>query len=104
MGNGGFRHNRRILLLFLLSLTAACSSQASPVAQDDPEPRATRTNLPATSRPSIATALPSPAPTSPSSGVIEPSRIVSSELHATDPAAFQLASGRLQFIELFAFW
>jgi hypothetical protein len=35
---------------------------------------------------------------------LQATKKVDSELHATDPASFQLASGKIQLVEFFAFW
>lgn len=58
------------------------------LAQPAPEPSATST----VTLPPTATFTP------------RPTRDINKELHATDPSTVQLASGKVQLVEFFAFW
>lgn len=50
------------------------------------------------------TAYPAPLSTQAPAPTLRPTRDVIKELHATDPKTVQLASGKVQLVEFFAFW
>ncbi len=89
-------------LSLLIVLLAACAPAATPTAAPAQAIPATATVAPAipTLEPS-AQANTSPTQTSPAPLPVATSR--GPELHATDPATVQLASGGLHFVEFFRF-
>lgn len=104
------------LIIALVVFLAACTAVPAPVTQPAPavredvslpdssatpilvqvKPTAT---VPASELPTATEDYPEPAANSPT-----PTRTVRSELAATDPQTVQLASGRPQLVEFFAFW
>jgi hypothetical protein len=80
----------------LIWLLPACTGQE--MNRETP-PVETATNLPKEETPDQQAVL---APTGKSPTPSRPA--VSSELHATDPQAVTLASGKVQLVEFFAFW
>ena len=72
---------------------------ASPDARPLTAP--TAGNQPAAPEP---TTVPLPTATPANTPTPRPTRDIRAELHATDPATVQLASGKVQLVEFFAFW
>ncbi len=71
------------------------------VLQASPENATTMTSAPEPT----ASAAPAPTPTSDPTPTTPPEpRPVRQALEATDPAGVTLASGKVQFVEFFAFW
>lgn len=92
-------------LILIALLLAACAPAASPAPSVDQPP------LEATASPLAAEAGVSPLPSEaaallPESAAPTPLPVATSrgpDLHATDPATVNLASGQLQFVEFFRF-
>jgi hypothetical protein len=94
------------LVALAASVLFGCSSgvaSSPPTAQGELPPASTPTLLPEIAPTDVAPrASPSSAvATSPSA---EPTPTVRHGLHATDPGSVELASGRPQLVEFFAFW
>jgi hypothetical protein len=106
---------QRLMLLLVIAglLLAACAPAATPqTAQPKaPEQAAVATAKPAATQPTSqeapteidATEAPAAVPTDvPTAATTK--RPVKTELEATDPTTVQLAAGKPQLVEFFAFW
>jgi hypothetical protein len=103
---------RWMLLMIAGLLLAACAPAATPqTAQPEAPVQAAATAKPAATQPTsqeapteiAATDVPAAAPTD-APAAAPTKKPVKTELEATDPATVQLAAGKPQLVEFFAFW
>ena len=96
-----------LLGVFILSACTPNASAPSPTQTPAPEPAAPAPTAPV-SAPSGASEVSEVASAAPEIAEIEEPEIIPTsrgdELHATDPATVNIASGEPQLIEFFAFW
>ncbi|MBP7689309.1 MAG: hypothetical protein KA765_15440 [Thermoflexales bacterium] len=96
---------KRVGLLMMIGLIlAACAPAASkPAAPPASAPTVgAPTNAPAVAQPATEVVPAEAASAAPT--VVPTRKPVKSELEATDPGTVQLAAGKPQFVEFFAFW